>query len=94
MTCLERFNVQELSSESPAPLIVMANVFSCEVARMNLVLSFWGMQQKDLPHAVPHFDSVPSLSRDSDVGDLSLDLFASSRDPSGVQRLQKSDSAA
>ena len=60
---------------------------------MNLVLRL-GMQQKDLPHAVPHFDSVPSLSRDSDVGDLSLDLFASSRDPIGVQRLQKCDSAA
>ena len=41
-----------------------------------------GTQQKNLPHAVPHFDSVPSLSRDSDVGDLPVDLVASRHDPS------------
>ena len=35
-----------------------------------------------MSHAAPHFDSVPSLSRDSDVGDLPVDLVASSRDPS------------
>ena len=40
-----------------------------------------GTQQKNLPHAVPHFDSVPSLSRDSDVGDLLVDLVASTHDP-------------
>ena len=31
-------------------------------------------QQKNLPHVEQHFDSVPSLSRDSDVGDLPVDL--------------------
>ena len=41
-----------------------------------------GSQQKDFSHAAPHFDSVPSLSRDSDVEDLPVDFVASSRDPS------------
>ena len=60
---------------------MMTNVFLCEVTRVNLVLRL-GTQQKDLPHAVPHFDAVPSLSCDSRVEDLAVDLIASRRDPS------------
>ena len=43
---------------------------------------------EDLPHAALHFDPVPSLSSDSDVGDLPVDPVASSRDPSVFRACQ------
>ena len=45
-----------------------------------------GTQLADLPHAALHFDPVPSLSSDSDVGDLTVDPVASNG-PIRVQSL-------
>ena len=74
-------NVQELSGESRAPLVGDDNALSLWSYIEYIGASIW-TQTKDLPHAAPHFDSLPPLSSDSDVGDLPVDLVASSRDPS------------
>ena len=89
MTCPETLsNVQELSGESRAPLVVDdERALVVELHGMHSVLRL-GTQPEDLPHAAPHFDPVPSLSSDSDVGDLPVDPVASSRDPSVFRACQ------